>query len=176
MRQTTGPVGRIHDALWKLTGPTNTPGTATDSRYGFAWATVTAAYPDPVQVLIDTEDERLAGVPAMLCTVGLGDRVLLLMFGRRVIVLGVAQPDQSRRLRQQFGLAGATSSAANTPTTTHVAFDVPFDQSPTVTLTAYTSRPDLVAVSIGGVTADGFDIILVRPDTTTTAVSWIALT
>lgn len=144
---------------------------------GFMWCTVSSAYPDPVQLVADGPNtDPLPGVPAMLCQVGLGDRVGVLLAGKRMIVLGVAQPDQSQRVPRQFGSVVVTPTAASTPTTFHVTFDQPFNQVPALSVTPYTGHPDLVAASYQNPAVDGFDIVLVRPDTTATTISWIALT
>lgn len=140
-------------------------------------ATVSSAYPDPVQVIPDgPNSDPLPGVPEMYCKVGLGDRVLVLLSGKRMLVLGVAKPDQSGRQTMASGSVVVTPTAANTPTTFHVTFDQPFDQVPAVSVTPYTGHPDLVAASYQNPAVDGFDIVLVRPDTTGTTISWIALT
>lgn len=193
MRQRTGPVGRIgasgprdgnpptpslRNPLWRLINPKpKPPGGATSSALRFAWATVTSAYPDPVQVQVDTETDPLPGVPAMLCVPDLGARVLLLQVGRRVIVLGVAQPDQSRRTSWQAGTVVVTPSAANTRTTAHVDFQAEFDEIPSVQVTPWSSVPDLVMVSFNNPTTDGVDIVMVRTDgAVATTVAWTATT
>lgn len=137
------------------------------------WATVTSAFPDPVQVQVDAEDAPLDGVPSMLCQVGLGDRVMVAMFGRRMVVLGVAQPDQSELITWQAGTVSITP-VASTPTLAHVTFDVPFNQVPAIVVTPRTGQPQQVFASYGSPAVDGFDIYLYRPDTTVTSVSWTA--
>lgn len=93
----TGPVRiprTISQSLTKLVDkkiPTSTIGS-----FQVIWCTVVSAYPDPVQLVPDgPNNSTLLGVPSMLCRVSLGDRVLVLLTGRRMYVLGIAQPDQS---------------------------------------------------------------------------------
>lgn len=192
MRERTGPVGRIDTGGRRnVTGPIpspvrnplealipkppKAPGAGGGSLgLGFKWATVTMAYPDPVQVQVDTESDPLPGVPSMLCQVSLDDRVLLLQVGRRVIVLGVAQPDQSQNVANDSGVVLVTPTAANTPTSVAVVFDVPFNQVPAITVTARTGVPQNVAVSYQDPATTGFTLWMTRTDTTATSVSWTA--
>lgn len=185
VRQRTGPVRPIapgppvRNPLLKLipNPKPKPPGTDTSSGFRVVWATVTAAFPDPVQVQVDTETDPLPGVPSMLCTPSLGDRVLLLQVGRRVIVLGIAQPDQSRRTAWQSGAVTITPTAVNTPTTQHVDFTVEFSEIPSVQVTAWTSVPGNLSVSFTNPSTTGVDLVLVRTDApTATSISWTATT
>lgn len=55
-----------------------------------------------------------------------------------------------------------------------VTFPHPFDKPPVVMLTTQTSVPDNVNVGTYGITTDGFTIVHVRSNTTSTHVDWIA--
>jgi hypothetical protein len=69
-----------------------------------------------------------------------------------------------------------TGSSAPYAATATVTFDIPFPVAPFVTLTAWTSKPDQVHVSLdGGPTTEDFVILLKRDDAaTTTSVHWQA--
>lgn len=141
------------------------------------WATVTAAFPDPVQIQIDTEDQPLAAPPEMGCQVELGDRVVVAITNGQAIALTVAQPDQSQQTPTiQTGAVIITPTAANTPTVATVTFDTAFADVPYVVCTAWTTAPGTVVTgcSVGGATTTTADLYLTRTDTTATRVNWIA--
>lgn len=65
-----------------------------------------------------------------------------------------------------------------TPVTEAVVFDVPFDQIPTITVTAHASVPDNVIANADNRTASGFDLVAVRRAGTSgnsAKVSWQAM-
>lgn len=174
MTRWTGPVINPTNPLLQLITP---PATGPDMGTQWMWCTVTSAYPDPVQVVPDSSSDPLPGVPSMLCHVDLGDRVLVLLWRRRMVVLGVAQPDQSQNIPAASGSVLITPTAVGAVTTAAVVFDVPFDQVPAVTVTPSTTSPQNVFASYQNADVTGFTVYLCRTDNTSpTRVSWTAST
>lgn len=64
----------------------------------------------------------------------------------------------------------------NVPTSVSVVFDEPFEGTPEISVTANTSGPGTAVkgASFKLPTADGFDVVVTRTDTTGTALYWIA--
>ena len=74
------------------------------------------------------------------------------------------------------GVASVTP-VANTPTSVAVQFTQRFTKAPIVTVTAGTGAPgsQVMEVSVTGVTATGFNIVIYRTNTTATGVNWMAV-
>lgn len=178
MSRWTGPVVNPTNPLSRLIKPVNPPSTPnSDAGAHWLWCTVSSAYPDPVQVVPDSSSDPLPGAPSMMCHVDLGDRVLVLLWRRRMVVLGVAQPDQSQNIPAASGTVLVTPVTVGAVVTADVVFDVPFDQVPAITVTPSTTSPQSVFASYQNATVTGFTIYLCRTDNTSpTGVSWTATT
>lgn len=82
----------------------------------------------------------------------------------------------------QWGNVDITPSAANTATTVVVTFPVKYKATPTVLATPVTGAPDVVHVGVqrnstlvGGDNTAAMAVTLVRGNTTTTSISWLAI-
>lgn len=81
----------------------------------------------------------------------------------------------------QWGGVNITPSAANTATTEVVTFDVPYAATPAVYVTPVSSVPHTISVSVqrsGELVGDNRQkvaVTLVRNNTTTTGINWVAL-
>lgn len=77
--------------------------------------------------------------------------------------------------RQLSGSVTITPSAANTPTSVTVSFPTGyFSSAPRMSLVPATSNPTFVDVSVSNTTASSVDIVMVRSNTTSTSVQWVA--
>lgn len=76
----------------------------------------------------------------------------------------------------QYGYTTITPSAANTPTSKTITFDVPYTSTPRIVVTPVTSVPgtSVTGVGVNSVGTDGFKIWLTRTNTTSTSIAWLA--
>ena len=73
------------------------------------------------------------------------------------------------------GQEQVTISKANTYKIQHVTFATAYSSAPTVILTKHTKVPAIIHVGVSDVTTTGFDMYVIRTNTTTTYVNWMAI-
>lgn len=75
----------------------------------------------------------------------------------------------------EHGQEQVTISKANTYKVKHVTFATAYTSAPTVILTKHSKVPAIIHVGVSDVTTTGFDMYVIRTNTTTTYVNWMAI-
>jgi hypothetical protein len=130
---------------------------------------------DPLLVLTDASDTPVPALSLGSYSPVMSDRVAVERHGRRLLVLSVVGPPA---LEVATGTVNITPSAANTPTSTVIAFpDGRFSAVPTVQVTPLTGFPGTFVTGVGanGITVAGATLWVTRANTVTTTLMWLAV-